>query len=123
MFPDQNGANLAVASGKAQLGFADTPVASYQVKKSGESPRAFEQALLGDFSPTRLAEEVLRAMRSGRRSPTATAFQLVELLHLVGQLEVTDGEPRQSPIHLESLRRLGHDGRQASGNHPATRGV
>jgi polar amino acid transport system substrate-binding protein len=35
VFPDQNGANLAVASGKAQLGFADTPVASYQVKKSG----------------------------------------------------------------------------------------
>lgn len=34
-FPDQNGANLAVASGRAQLGFADTPVASYQVKKTG----------------------------------------------------------------------------------------
>ena len=35
VFPDQNGANLAVASGHAQLGFADTPVASYQVKKTG----------------------------------------------------------------------------------------
>jgi polar amino acid transport system substrate-binding protein len=35
VFPDQNGANLAVSSGKAQLGFADTPVAAYQVKKSG----------------------------------------------------------------------------------------
>jgi polar amino acid transport system substrate-binding protein len=35
VFPDQNGANLAVNSGKAQLGFADTPVAAYQVKKSG----------------------------------------------------------------------------------------
>ncbi len=33
-FPDQNGANLAVSSGRAQLGFADTPVAAYQVKKS-----------------------------------------------------------------------------------------
>jgi polar amino acid transport system substrate-binding protein len=33
-FPDQNGANLAVASGRAQLGFADTPVAAYQVKQS-----------------------------------------------------------------------------------------
>jgi polar amino acid transport system substrate-binding protein len=33
-FPDQNGANLAVASGRAQLGFADTPVAAYQVKKT-----------------------------------------------------------------------------------------
>jgi polar amino acid transport system substrate-binding protein len=34
VFPDQNGANLAVSSGKAQLGFADTPPALYQVKKS-----------------------------------------------------------------------------------------
>ncbi|HLY49039.1 MAG TPA: ABC transporter substrate-binding protein [Solirubrobacteraceae bacterium] len=34
VFPDQNGANLAVSSGKAQLGFADTPVAAYQVKLS-----------------------------------------------------------------------------------------
>jgi polar amino acid transport system substrate-binding protein len=33
-FPDQNGANLALASGRAQLGFADTPVAGYQVKQS-----------------------------------------------------------------------------------------
>jgi polar amino acid transport system substrate-binding protein len=34
-FPDQNGANLAVNSGRANLGFADTPVAAYQVKQSG----------------------------------------------------------------------------------------
>jgi polar amino acid transport system substrate-binding protein len=34
-FPDQNGANLAVSTGRAQLGFADSPVAEYQVKKSG----------------------------------------------------------------------------------------
>jgi polar amino acid transport system substrate-binding protein len=33
-FPDQNGANLAVVSGRAQLGFADSPVAAYQVKQS-----------------------------------------------------------------------------------------
>jgi polar amino acid transport system substrate-binding protein len=35
VFPDQNQANLAVSSGHAQLGFADTPVAAYQVKQSG----------------------------------------------------------------------------------------
>jgi polar amino acid transport system substrate-binding protein len=35
VFPDQNGANLAVSSGRAQLGFADSPVAAYQVQKSG----------------------------------------------------------------------------------------
>jgi polar amino acid transport system substrate-binding protein len=33
-FPDQNGANLAVSTGRAQLGFADSPVAEYQVKQS-----------------------------------------------------------------------------------------
>jgi polar amino acid transport system substrate-binding protein len=35
VFADQNGANLAVSSGRAQLGFADTPVAAFQVKLSG----------------------------------------------------------------------------------------
>jgi polar amino acid transport system substrate-binding protein len=35
IFPNQNEANLAVSSGRAQLGFADTPVADYQVKQSG----------------------------------------------------------------------------------------
>ena len=34
-FPDQNGANLALSSGRAQLGFADSPVAAYVVKQSG----------------------------------------------------------------------------------------
>jgi polar amino acid transport system substrate-binding protein len=35
VFSTQTEANLAVSSGRAQLGFADTPVASYQVKQSG----------------------------------------------------------------------------------------
>jgi polar amino acid transport system substrate-binding protein len=34
-FPDQNGANLAISSGRAQVGMSDSPVAAYQVKKSG----------------------------------------------------------------------------------------
>jgi len=33
-YPTQNGANLAVASGRAELGMADSPVAAYQVKLS-----------------------------------------------------------------------------------------
>lgn len=33
-FPDQNGANLALSSGRAQLSMADSPVAAYQVKRS-----------------------------------------------------------------------------------------
>jgi polar amino acid transport system substrate-binding protein len=35
VFPDQNGANLALNSGRAQIGFADFPVAAYAVKKTG----------------------------------------------------------------------------------------
>jgi polar amino acid transport system substrate-binding protein len=34
-YPTQSQANLAVSSGRAQLGFADTPVATYQVTQSG----------------------------------------------------------------------------------------
>lgn len=34
VFPDQNGANLALSSGRAEVGMADSPVAEYQVKKS-----------------------------------------------------------------------------------------
>ncbi len=35
IFPDQNGANLAISSGRADLGMADSPVAAYQIKQSG----------------------------------------------------------------------------------------
>jgi polar amino acid transport system substrate-binding protein len=34
VFPDQNGTNLAVQSGHAQVGMADSPVAAYAVKQS-----------------------------------------------------------------------------------------
>jgi polar amino acid transport system substrate-binding protein len=34
VFPDQNGANLALSSGRADVSMADSPVAAYQVKKS-----------------------------------------------------------------------------------------
>jgi polar amino acid transport system substrate-binding protein len=33
-FPDQNGANLAITSGRAEVGMADSPVAAYQVQLS-----------------------------------------------------------------------------------------
>ena len=34
VFPDQNGANNALISGRAQVGMADSPVAAYQVQKT-----------------------------------------------------------------------------------------
>jgi polar amino acid transport system substrate-binding protein len=35
VYPTQNGANLAITSGRADLGMADSPVAAYQVQQSG----------------------------------------------------------------------------------------
>jgi polar amino acid transport system substrate-binding protein len=40
VFPDQNGANLAISNGRAQIGMADSPVADYQVKQSGGTFKA-----------------------------------------------------------------------------------
>jgi polar amino acid transport system substrate-binding protein len=50
-FPDQNGANLALSSGRAQVGLADGPVAAWAVKESGGKFKAagtsFAQAPYG----------------------------------------------------------------------------
>jgi hypothetical protein len=56
------------------------------LRQAAYSPRALEQAMLGDFSPSSLAEQVLQAFSAGRRSPTATAFQLVELFRVLDEL-------------------------------------
>jgi polar amino acid transport system substrate-binding protein len=40
VFPDQNGANLALASGRAQVDFADSPIIAYQVRKLGVQVRS-----------------------------------------------------------------------------------
>src|SRR3954468_10723250 len=45
-FPDQNGANLAISSGRAEIGMADSPVASYQVLHTGQF-----QLLGKDYGP------------------------------------------------------------------------
>ena len=68
VFPDQNGANLAVNSGRAQLGFADTPVAAYQVKQTGGQFKligaAFSPAPYGLAIPKNgLDKAVLAAMQ------------------------------------------------------------
>lgn len=43
-FPDQNGANLALSSGRAQVGMADSPVADFQVKQSSGKFKIVGQA-------------------------------------------------------------------------------
>src|SRR5207245_7525487 len=69
VFPDQNGANLALSSGRAQVGMADSPVAAYIVKKSGGqfklSGRPYGTAPYGIAIPKGdgMAKPILDALR------------------------------------------------------------
>jgi polar amino acid transport system substrate-binding protein len=69
-FPDQNGANLAISSGRAQVGMADSPVAAYQVKKSGGqfklSGKSYGTAPYGIAIPkdSGMTKSVLAAMKA-----------------------------------------------------------
>lgn len=68
------------------------------------SPRALETALLGEFSPVALAERVLTALCAGRRSATAAAFQLTELVRVVAGLPLGTSEADQGAL-AEVLQR------------------
>ena len=56
------------------------------VQDASYSPRAAEQALLGDLSPACLAERVVQAFLAGKRSPAAAGFQLAELIRVVSEI-------------------------------------
>jgi polar amino acid transport system substrate-binding protein len=70
IFPDQNGANLALSSGRADVGMADSPVAAFQVKQSGGifklGPTPYGTAPYGIAVPktSGLADPVLAALRA-----------------------------------------------------------
>lgn len=70
VFPDQNGANLALKSGRAEVSLADSPVAAYQVKQSGGafklSGDPYGTAPYGIAIPkdSGLAEPVLEAVKA-----------------------------------------------------------
>lgn len=70
VFPDQNGANLAISSGRAQVGMADSPVAAYQVKQSGGQfkliGQTFATAPYGIAVPksSHLAPSILAAVKA-----------------------------------------------------------
>jgi polar amino acid transport system substrate-binding protein len=69
-FPDQNGANLAITSGRAQIGMADSPVADYQIKKSNGQFKAtgtpYGTAPYGIAIPkdSGLAQPILEALKA-----------------------------------------------------------
>lgn len=70
IFPDQNGANLALSSGRADVGMADSPVAAFQVKRSDGAfklgPKPYGTAPYGIAIPKNsgLAEPVLAALKA-----------------------------------------------------------
>jgi len=74
------------------------------VEAVSRSPRAFEQAALGEFSPLALASEVVKAVQSGRRSPTAAAFQLIELLGLLGALKIPSADAEPDRAMFDEIR-------------------
>ncbi len=45
IFPGQNAVNLAISSGRAEVGMADSPVAAYQVKQSNGAFKLIGQDL------------------------------------------------------------------------------
>jgi polar amino acid transport system substrate-binding protein len=68
VFPDQNGANLALSSGRAQVDFADSPIIAYQVRKLGVNVRqgpTFSTAPYGLALPkgNGMAKPVLAALK------------------------------------------------------------
>jgi polar amino acid transport system substrate-binding protein len=70
-FPGQNAVNLAVSSGRAELGMADSPVADYQVKQSNGAfkliGKEYEVAPYGFAIPK----------KSGMSAPVLTALKAV----------------------------------------------
>ncbi len=83
------------------FGLADT------IRDSARSPRAAEQALMGDLSPISLGEQVIQAFMAGRRSPTAAAFQMVELAAAVGSVQLFEEHVKTAAIRTtyEQVRR------------------
>lgn len=80
VFPDQNGTNLAVSSGRADVGMADSPVAAYQVKKSNGqfkvSGRPYGTAPYGIAIPkgTGMAKPVLAGLKVLMKNGTYAAI-------------------------------------------------
>jgi polar amino acid transport system substrate-binding protein len=68
IFPGQNDANLALASGRAEVDYADSPIIAYQVRKLGVSVRsspAFGEAPYGLALPkgNGMAKPLLEALK------------------------------------------------------------
>ncbi|HEV2980590.1 MAG TPA: ABC transporter substrate-binding protein [Solirubrobacteraceae bacterium] len=77
-FPGQNPVNLAILSGRAEVGMADSPVVAYQIKQNGEQLKLVGESY--NFAPyglalpknSGLAEPVLAALKQLMANGTYT---------------------------------------------------
>lgn len=79
------------------------------LERASYSPRALEQAMLGDLSPIGLAERVVHAAYTGQRSATAAAFQLLELIRVLSELKLVAPGTAPEAGDLEEVRRRAID--------------
>jgi polar amino acid transport system substrate-binding protein len=70
-FPGQNAVNLAISSGRAELGMADSPVVAYQIKQSGGAFKLIGKSYA--FAPYGIAVP----KNSGMAAPTLAALKLL----------------------------------------------
>ena len=79
VFPDQNGANLALQSGRAEVDFADSPIIAYQVRQLGvdvRSSQTFNTAPYGLALPkgNGMAKPMLDALKELMSNGTYAAI-------------------------------------------------
>ena len=98
VFPDQNGANLAIASGRAQVGMADSPVAAWIVEESHGQFKltgdAYNSAPYGIAIPKNsgLAEPVLGALKK-----VIASGEYAKILHKWGITQGAIKDPAINP--------------------------
>jgi len=98
VFPDQNGANLAIASGRAQVGMADSPVAAWIVEESrGQfklTGEPYNSAPYGIAIPKNsgLAEPVLAALKK-----VIASGEYTKILHKWGITQGAIKDPAINP--------------------------
>jgi hypothetical protein len=106
--PDERGPTAATVAMREAFGVDTSKIQSYQVREfvdalpgvrgdleeaARSTPAGMRLALLGQVSPVALARTVVEAITAGRRTAVAGAFQLVELLLVLGEAKAFAVEP------------------------------
>jgi hypothetical protein len=74
-------------------------------RASGGTEAAMRQALLGELSPTALAQQVMHAVEAGTRSPVAAGFQLTEILVCLNNAKALAVDKFKQDAWQDGLRR------------------